>query len=346
MAGTADRLVPGTAAESVARARLAGARTPLVVLGGFLGAGKTTLLNHWLAQAGGRRLAVLVNDFGHLNVDAALLAAAGGDTIALANGCVCCQIGDDLSAALARVLDAPVPFDAILVEASGVSDPWRIAQIGLIEPSLALGGVVVLVDCEALPAQAADPLLADTLQRQLDAADWLVLNKTDRVDAAGLAATEAWLDAHAARPPRLRVAHGQLPITLLDEPRAGGRGAGYLCRCGGWHGADGPGDASHAPRGDPRHGEVFATWSAVPAARFGVPQLRQALQALPPGVLRLKGLVRSAEHGWSEVQFAGRHGSVRRAAVEPAEASLVAIGSAGALDAAALDGWLAAAQAG
>lgn len=329
--------------------RLAGVpRTPLVVLGGFLGAGKTTLLNHWLAQADGRRIAVLVNDFGALDVDAALLRAAGGEPIALANGCVCCQIGDDLASALSRVLEAPEPFDAIVVEASGVSDPWRIAQIGLVEPALSLGGVVVLVDCAAVLQHAADPLLADTLQRQLDAADWLVLNKIDQVDEEGLAATEAWLDAHAPRPPRLRVMHAQLPITLLDTPRSERPGAGYLCRCGGWHAvgeAPGqPGDASHAPSGDPHHGEVFATWSARPEAAFDVPRLRQALQALPPGVLRLKGLVRSAEHGWSEVHFAGRHVSVRRATVAPAGPSLVAIGTAGGLDAGRLDGWLAAAQ--
>ena len=72
-------------------------RLPLTVIGGFLGAGKTTLVNRWLREAEGQRIAVLVNDFGALNIDAALIAGASGDTIALTNGCVCCQIGDDLS---------------------------------------------------------------------------------------------------------------------------------------------------------------------------------------------------------------------------------------------------------
>ena len=105
-------------------------RLPLTVIGGFLGAGKTTLLNRWLREANGQRLAVLVNDFGALNIDAELIAANTGETIALSNGCVCCQIGDDLSGALIRVLESADRFDAVVIEASGVSDPWRIAQLG------------------------------------------------------------------------------------------------------------------------------------------------------------------------------------------------------------------------
>jgi len=102
---------------------MANARLPLTVIGGFLGAGKTTLLNRWLRNAGGQRLAVLVNDFGALNIDAELIAANTGETIALSNGCVCCQIGDDLSGALIRVLESAERFDAVVIEASGVSDP-------------------------------------------------------------------------------------------------------------------------------------------------------------------------------------------------------------------------------
>ncbi len=118
-------------------------RIPFSVIGGFLGAGKTTLLNHWLRHAQGQRLALLVNDFGAINIDADLIEAHAGDTIALTNGCVCCQIGDDLSLALLRVLDSARRFDAVIVEASGVADPGRIAQLGRADPRLRLDAVIV-----------------------------------------------------------------------------------------------------------------------------------------------------------------------------------------------------------
>ena len=96
---------------------------PLTVIGGFLGAGKTTLLNRLLAGGTGRRFAVLVNDFGALDIDGRLVAEHGGDTIALANGCVCCTIGDSLIDDPVRIAETPDRFDHIVVEASGVADP-------------------------------------------------------------------------------------------------------------------------------------------------------------------------------------------------------------------------------
>ena len=174
--------------------------TTLTVIGGFLGAGKTTLLNSWLRAAQGERIAVLVNDFGELNIDAELITSVNGNAIALSNGCVCCQIGDDLSRALMQVMSSNVPFDAIVVEASGVSDPWRIAQLALAEPVLSLGGVIVLVDAAALLGHLADPLLTDTMERQLQAADLIIVNKTDLVSADALACVHARIgSAHQKR---------------------------------------------------------------------------------------------------------------------------------------------------
>ncbi|MEO8279767.1 MAG: CobW family GTP-binding protein [Ideonella sp.] len=327
---------------------MASQRLPLTVIGGFLGAGKTTLLNHLLNHADGCRLAVLVNDFGALNVDAELVASRGADSIALSNGCVCCSIGDDLSAALIRVLDNEPPFDALLIEASGVSDPWRIAQVGLSDRALSLGGVTVMVDCSSILQQAADPLLRDSVQRQVRAADWLLLNKSDLVDAAQLMAVHAWLDQQARDTPRFETREARLPTillpVLLGRPIAHTSGvdarrppepAGVSCE----HGHDhSHADGHHDHHDGPDHSEQFETASWQPQNLVAADRLRSLLRAMPAGVLRLKGLLRTDSHDWAEIQFAGRHGSLRKALSAPANgAAVVAIGLRGKLPKAELD---------
>jgi len=96
-------------------------RIPLSVIGGYLGAGKTTLINTLLAQNHGVRLAVLVNDFGAINIDAALLHSASEDTISLTNGCVCCTMSGDLFFTIGDLLDRSPRPDHILIEASGTA---------------------------------------------------------------------------------------------------------------------------------------------------------------------------------------------------------------------------------
>lgn len=294
---------------------------PLTVIGGFLGAGKTSLINHWLHQARGLRCAVLVNDFGALNIDAALIDHRAGDTIALSNGCVCCQIGDDLSQALVRVLDTVPAFDAVLVEASGVSDPWRIAQMGRADPGLRLDGVVVLVDASTAQAQADDPLLADTLARQWRAADLIVLNQCDLATPMERQALRRRITAVAGAVPQFETTHGEVPLALL----------GSLI----WP-SPGQGVSDTAPlHADPAHGGQFETWSLRPSRVFAEEALRAWLREPPVGLLRLKGVLRThngtGNEDWSELQFAGRHGAVRRASAPTGGAALVAIGLRGQL---------------
>ncbi|SEL31418.1 GTPase, G3E family [Variovorax sp. YR750] len=304
-------------------------RLPFTVIGGFLGAGKTTLLNRWLREAKGLRMAVLVNDFGALNIDADLIAATHGDTTALTNGCVCCQIGDDLGRALVEVIEAKTPFDAVVIEASGVSDPWRIAQIGMAAPELSLEGVIVLVDASVAARQSTDPLLADTLARQLKSADLVVLNKADIASADALAAAKAWVEASAPGTPCIETTEAAVPLALLSGLPQSAL-APHAC------GPDCDHDHDH-DHGSPDHGAIFQTWSAQPGAMIPAATLRAWLREMPPGVLRLKGLLRTG-HGaggdeWSEVQYAGRHGSLRKAAPPSglASAGVVAIGLQGQL---------------
>ena len=169
---------------------------PLTVLGGYLGAGKTTLLNALIARADGRRYAVLVNDFGALPVDAALIEARDGDVLSLTGGCVCCAYGDDLSAALAQVRD--MEPDAVLLEASGVALPGPIAASAALIPGLAVEGVVVLADAETLAERLADRWTGDTVARQLAAADLVLLTKADLV--GDISAASGLVGAHTDAP--------------------------------------------------------------------------------------------------------------------------------------------------
>ena len=313
-------------------------RLPFTVIGGFLGAGKTTLLNHWLRNANGQRLAVLVNDFGAINIDADLIETNAGDTIALTNGCVCCQIGDDLSLALLRMLDSGRGFDAVVVEASGVSDPWRIAQLGRAEPRVYLDAVIVVVDASAAPGHARDVLLADTLHRQLNAADLIVVNKGDLIPDSERAALHAWLASVNVAAPRFETLMAQLPLALLSAAHlsvAEASSAGAATR---QHPTCGPG-CTHDP-GDPLHGERFETWSCRPTGVFELEALRAWLKATPPGVLRLKGFLRTqttpAAAGWSQLQFAGARGTLHALPAPDGAAALVAIGLRGQLPRAAL----------
>src|SRR6202140_5305088 len=186
-------------------------RVPCTIVTGFLGAGKTTLIRHLLANAGGRRLAVLVNEFGDVGIDGEILKG-GGDAacpeeniVELANGCLCCTVADEFIPALDTIL-ARAP-DHIVIETSGLALPKPLVQTFLwpaIRNRVTVDGVIAVVDGVALaearvaaalealaPQRAADNALEhdnpieEVFEDQVACADLVVLNKRDLLDSAG-----------------------------------------------------------------------------------------------------------------------------------------------------------------
>ncbi|NBY25830.1 MAG: GTP-binding protein, partial [Betaproteobacteria bacterium] len=166
---------------------------PTLIVGGYLGAGKTTLVNHLLRHADGRRIAVMVNDFGELTIDADLIEGAEGSVLALAGGCVCCSFGSDLLGALQDVLQRKPPPDLILIETSGVALPAAVARSARLLPGLRIEGIVLMLDAETVRQRSADPYVGDLVRQQLLDADLLILNKTELCSPIALAELHAWL---------------------------------------------------------------------------------------------------------------------------------------------------------
>lgn len=269
-------------------------QVPMTVIGGFLGAGKTTLLNHVLSGEASVRFAVLVNDFGDLAIDGDLVAAHGGDTVTFANGCVCCTLGDSLLETVDRLLAGAQVPQQFLVEASGVADPRSIADYATLHPDLARDLIVVLADVETARTKAADPRLRDTVERQLRAADLVVVNKCDLVGDLERAATDAWLRSHTPAA-LVHTVQARLPLELLrahaDEAPA--QPASQLPR---------PGHEGHAPF------ETFRSVTVPMPDPVDIPRLKATLSALIPTVLRAKGFVRPADapEGRCLVQLSGQ----------------------------------------
>jgi len=330
-----------------------GERIPVTVLSGSLGAGKTTLLNHLLTGAGDRDIAVLVNDMGDVNVDADLVAegsevdVAGGVT-ELSNGCICCELQDDLESAVVRLANDR-KFDHLVVESSGISEPAPVARLFTTESRVAakyrVNGLVTVVDSrllvdtfggdgtpERVAAEEDDRPLSDLLVEQIEVSNAVVLNKADLCTDEELDEAEALVAALQPDADTVVTSFSEVDTEwLLDVERFDESEVGDLP---GWKRAleDDDHDEADHDHGDEHHDdhhghrhpdEVYGVSSFTYRARrpFHPERVAEVLRTLPDDVVRSKGTLWVADNDLR--QTVGQAGpSVRATARGPWIASL------------------------
>ena len=211
-------------------------KIPVTVITGFLGAGKTTLIRHLMQNPQGKRLAILVNEFGTVGVDGEILKSCADENcpveniVELANGCICCTVADDFIPTIEALMARPEKPDHILIETSGLALPKPLLKAfdwPAIRSRITVDGVVALADAEAVAAgrfapdeaavqaqrEADDSLehetpLSEVFEDQISCADIVLLSKADLAGEAGLAAARAVIEAEAPR---------RLPILPMTE---------------------------------------------------------------------------------------------------------------------------------
>jgi cobalamin biosynthesis protein CobW len=223
---------------------MSNAKIPATVITGFLGAGKTTLVRHMLENAGGRRIALVINEFGDVGIDGEILKGCGDslcreeDVIELSNGCICCTVADDFVPTMKKLLDREEPPHHIVIETSGLALPQPLVRAfnwPEIKSRVTVDGVITVVDAKALAEgrfaddeqavaalRAADPNvdhenpIEELFEDQLNCADMVILNKTDLLEDAELARLQADLKAQVrAATHMIPARHGAIDVAVL-----------------------------------------------------------------------------------------------------------------------------------
>ena len=271
---------------------------PVTILTGFLGAGKTTLLNRILNGDHGLRVAVLVNDFGSINIDTELIVGVEDNAISLANGCVCCQIRDDLIETVEEVINRPESPEYILLEASGVADPAGIAMTFVIpkfRDRIRLDSIISVVDAEQFDANPEHPGLMELKLRQIGFSDMVILNKVDLVDKEDLQKVRAGIEKRLLRVRFVEAVKCDVPLEILLSV---GRFSPRQLN----------GNSHHAD-----HGQAFSTWSFETGRPLSLDALTNMVKKkLPGSIYRCKGVVYTTEYPNRRVvlQVVGRRSDV------------------------------------
>jgi len=320
-----------------------GQAVPMTILTGFLGAGKTTLLNRILTGDHGLRIGVLVNDFGAINIDAEFVVGVDGNMISLANGCVCCQIRDDLTESVTALLARPETVEYILLEASGVADPAGIfmtfSDPGL-RDRIRLDSVTCVIDADQVFAHPEYPPLLDLKLRQVGFADMLILNKVGLAGPGQVEKVKAWLDDHFSRLRIVETDYCQVPNQILlgvgrfDPARAGLNAHAAEQNC--------TDPACHDDHHGRDHAKAFSTWSYETDQPLALEALRETLRKLPGTIYRAKGVIHTADvpQRRAVLQVVGRRVDIsiqEEWGHRAPRTRIVAIGAAGGIDASLLE---------
>jgi G3E family GTPase len=266
---------------------------PVTLLTGFLGSGKTTLLNRILTGQHGLRVGVLVNDFGAINIDAELVEGVEENTISLTNGCVCCEIRDDLVNSLEQLLTRADAIDYVILEASGVADPEGIVMTFLdqrYKRLLRLDSITCIIDAEAVFADGDNEALNMLKLRQIGFADLVVVNKIDLVGPEHIEVIKEWIDHHMHRIRIIEATRCDVPLEILLA--VGRFDPAHTV----WEQAEDNGHSHEHHLAPGAVGEMFDTWSYESGQPFSIEALREMVRReLPASIYRCKGIVYAKE---------------------------------------------------
>ncbi|MGH1383658.1 CobW family GTP-binding protein [Kordia sp.] len=245
---------------------------PITIIAGFLGAGKTSLLTHILNADHGKRMAVLVNDFGTLNIDAELIVKVEGETVSLTNGCICCTIRDDLMTEVFKLLNQEVVPEHIMIETSGVSDPTLVAhtfQMQAIQGIVEVQSIISVVDADQTLALQNEFL--ELAIRQIKVADVIVINKVDLASARKKTELTAFIKEKVPNARIIEAIMGRVPLHLiLNEARF---------------------NPDQLVETTQSHNLAFETWTYTSKEAFTFMAIRKALEKLPSSIYRAKGFI-------------------------------------------------------
>ena len=266
---------------------------PITIISGFLGAGKTTLLNHILKSEHDRKIAVLVNDFGEINIDSELIVNIENEvdnTVNLSNGCICCSLSEDLLESILDILERP-GLDHIIIEASGVSDPAAIA-LNLLLPGIRelikIENIISIIDAENV-LELTKGRHAELGIAQISVADILILNKVDLVTKTRLAGIKDSLKEILPNSRIVESTFGQVPIELVFG--LGVYDPDRILEVEPVNIHVHSEQRSHHNHEHSDHKDVFSTWSYTTDKVLSYESLRTALKSLPTNIFRAKGIV-------------------------------------------------------